>query len=483
MPLAVNDRSDEITALASQWPILEALMGGTPAMRAAGDKVLPKFPAEEIEAFNARVRTATLFPAYRRTVAVMAGKPFSKPATLSDDTPSDIATWCDDIDREGVNLHTFAAEMMAEALAYGLAGILVEAPKPISGATGVPTKAEQALAGIRPYWVRVLHGQILGFRIARVDGKAILTQLRIKETAQVPDGDFGDKRVERVRVLTPGAWEVWEKSDALVDGRAAWTTVERGVSGLQVIPFVPLYGSRLSYMLGETPLLDLAYLNVKHWQSQSDQDTILHVARVPILLATGFDEHDAIAIGASAAVKTTSAAAKLEWVEHTGAAIGAGANSLDALEQQMIQAGAELLVKKPGARSATESSNDAEANKSDLQRITEGFENSLDQGLQFMADYAQLGTSGNVTLYKDFGATLLSDASAQLILALEQGGVISTKTAILELQRRGTLSGDIDPEEEAEEVAEQGPPLGTITAPPAEPPPEPIEGADLQQAA
>jgi hypothetical protein len=49
------------------------------------------------------------------------------------------------------------------------------------------------------------------------------------------------------------------------------------------IPFVPLYGTRLAFMMGISPLRDVAYLNVKHWQSQSDQDTILHVARVPIL--------------------------------------------------------------------------------------------------------------------------------------------------------------------------------------------------------
>jgi hypothetical protein len=70
----------------------------------------------------------------------------------------------------------------------------------------------------------------------------------------------------------------------------------------------------------------------------------------------------------------------------------------------MIQAGAELLVKKPGQRTATESANDAEANKCDLQRIVEDFEDSLDQALQMMADYAKLGKGGNVTLFKDFGA-------------------------------------------------------------------------------
>jgi maltooligosyltrehalose synthase len=83
--------------------------------------------------------------------------------------------------------------------------------------------------------------------------------------------------------------------------------------------------------------------------------------------------------------------ADMKFVEHTGKAIEAGAKSLSDLEDQMIQAGAELLVKQPGHRTATESANDAEANKCDLQRIVEDFEDSLDQALQMMADYAKLG--------------------------------------------------------------------------------------------
>lgn len=38
---------------------------------------------------------------------------------------------------------------------------------------------------------------------------------------------------------------------------------------------------------GKPPLIELAHLNVKHWQSQSDQDNILHVIRVPILVRIG----------------------------------------------------------------------------------------------------------------------------------------------------------------------------------------------------
>jgi hypothetical protein len=478
MPATVEAKVDTvsgaISALQPEWTMLEALMGGTSAMRAVGTALLPQWPGEADDSYKTRKDTATLFPAFRRTVSVMAGKPFSKQAVLDDGTPAQIKAWAEDIDREGVSLHVFAAEMLTESIAFGLCGILVEAPKPTLSAGKVATKAEQDAAGIRPYFVRVKHNQIRGYRVEVINGARKLTQLRIAECVTVADGQFGEAQIEQIRVLEPGSWQVWRKE------KDTWTVWEEGASGLEYIPFVPCYGTRLAFMMGISPLRDLAYLNVKHWQSQSDQDTILHVARVPILAISGGDDDTSITVGAASAVKLPMGA-ELKFVEHTGAAIEAGAKSLSDLEDQMIQSGAELLVKQPGQRTATESSNDAEANKSELQRIVEDFEDSLDQALQMMADYAKLGKGGNVTLFKDFGAATLSDASAQLIVTLEQGGVISTATAIAELQRRGTLSPDIEAEAEAEAVASQGPALGAMTSGEGDGAPPP-EGAQAQAA-
>jgi hypothetical protein len=463
MAAAVNDRSAAAEAMAADWPMTEALMKGTRAMRAAKDTMLPKFPSEEQPSYDARLAAATLFPAFRRTVSVMAGKPFAKALTQSEDAPPDIIAWSDDIDREGINLHAFAAEMLAEALAHGLCGILVEAPKPIATGPRPVTKADEKQAGVRPYFVRVMHGQILGWRVEIVDGARQLGQLRILESVTQPDGEFGEKTVERVRVLEPGTWRVFEKSETVgADGKHQWIEIESGVSGLPVIPFVPLYGRRIGFMQGASPLLDLAFLNVKHWQSQSDQDTILHVARVPILAMIGAETETTLTVGAASAVKLPQGA-DLKFVEHTGKAIEAGAKALADLEQQMIQAGAELLVKRPGDRSATESANDAEANKSDLQRIVEGFEDALDQAMQFMADYARLGSGGSVSLFKDFGAATLSEASGQLVLSMQTSGLISKETAIAELKRRGELAAEIDAADEADKVEAEGPALGTMT--------------------
>lgn len=460
--------------MAADWAMLQDLMTGTRAMREAGEAHMPRWPAEDPDEYAARLGTATLFPGFKRTAKVMKAKPFSRPLTFSDATPLEIkgreanpkadppqeaiAGWADDIDLQGVNLHTFAAEMLLEALAYGLAGILVEAPQKDAGVQR--TVAQEKAEGVRPYFVRVLHQQILGWKVYHPKkGVPQLTQLRLAETGTVDDGEWGEKPVKRVRVLRPGSWEIWEQPD---EG-GQFVKSDGGPTDLKRIPFVPIYGTRLAFMMGQSPLLDLAYLNVKHWQSQSDQDRILHVARVPVLFARGFQDDDDIKIGAANAIKTTAEKAELKWVEHTGAAIDAGKDSLADLEEQMIQAGAELLVKKPGTRTATETAGDAEANKSELQTIAEGLEDSLDQALQLMAELGGLKSGGNVTLYKDFGAATLGQASAQLVLSMQQSGLISKPTAINEMKRRGELAAEVDAAVEEGRVEAEGGGLGTIT--------------------
>lgn len=467
MTAKVDDRSSAALALGQEWPMLEALNGGTYTMRRAGEKLLPRWPAEDLDAYKARLATATLFPAYRRTVSVMVGKPFAKELTWSDDADPDILKWADDIDREGVSLHVFAAEMFEESF-FGLAGILVEAPRPVATTGAVATVQDQKAAGVRPYFVRVKHNQILGWRTEARDGARVLTQLRILECETVPDGAFGEAEIEQVRVLEPGSWTTYRK-----DARGHWLLHLSGTTDLPVIPFVPLYGRRRGFMDGVAPLIDLAYLNVEHWQSKSDQQTILHAARVPILFGKGFPAGSSVVVSASTATLAEHVEADLKWVEHTGKSIEAGASSLRDLENEMIQSGAELLVKKPGTRTATESANDAEGNKSDLQRMVENLEDALNLAISYLGAYAKKSVTGTVQLFKDFGATSLDGASALLIKDLAVANIISKETAISELQRRGELAPEVDAATEAERIEEQGPDLGDIVVDPLKPKPAP----------
>jgi hypothetical protein len=459
--LRVQDRSAAVEAMATQWGIVDALLGGTPAMRKAGQKWLPKFPAEDDRAYDKRLNVSTLYPAFRRTLTVMAGKPFSKALTIGEDVPTSVRKLTENIDQRGRNLHTFAHRIGREALAYGICGVLTDYPK----TPGTATLADVRAAGARPYAVFYKHDQILGWQATASGGAMVMTQLRLAEQAEKPDGPYGTVTVDRVRVLVPGGWELHED----VAGDGEFVKIDEGATSLQRIPFTPFYGEQVDFMVGRSPLLDLAYLCVKHWQSQSDQDNITHVARVPILFGRGMDEKSQIVVGSADAVKSTNPQADLKFVEHTGAAIGAGRQSLIDLDQQMVQTGAELLVVKPGQRSATEANNDAEANKSDLQVIGEGWEDSIDQVLQDMAEFSAEPEGGHVALFKDFGAATLTDASAQLVLAMQQGGLITKQTAIREQQRRGMLAADLDAEAEIEAASQEGPALGSMGGDPDDP--------------
>lgn len=426
--------------MAANWSLIQALLGGTSAMRAAGKDYMPQWPNEDPKAYDNRLKTATLFPAFARTVEVLAAKPFSKPVTFGDDMPAKIKAWCEDIDLEGRNLHSFAAATFYDALAAGIVGILVDFP-PVDPEQ-VKTQAAEAKIGARPYFVPVTVDRILGWKDERLNGVRTLTQLRLLETAVEDDGRFHEVEIEQVRVLEPGRWEIWRKKK--VDGnKEEWALHDEGQTTLQKIAFVPFYGKRTDFMIGVPPLLELAHMNVEHWQSKSDQQTILHVARVPILFGKKLDVDEQgnvkLVVGGSAAVTSDDPEGDLRYVEHTGKAIEAGRASLQDLEHMMRQVGAELLVIKPGNTTIKQTEADNEPAMCTLQRMAEDQEDALDAALQLMAEWVGEQTGGHVTLYKDFGVTSLSEASLELLREMNVDGTLSDETLFEETQRRGVI--------------------------------------------
>lgn len=456
MPLQVNERDPRMDRMAATWPKLEALKGGTPAMRKANKAYLPPQPKEDAEDYAYRLATSTLFPAFMRTSGVMAGKPFSKELTLNK-VPSAVEQLLSDVDGQGRSLHAFASDVFADCgIEFGFGGILVDFTKTEED---VKTVADEKRAGLRPYWVHIKKDQILGYKAENRDGTMVLTQLRLSEVKEEPDGEYGTTFVDMVRVLYPDRWELWR---AAADGKN-WVLDSDGKMSIGVIPFVPLYGVRLGFMEGVSPLLDLADLNIKHWQQQSDQDDSTRFARKRMVAFTGITSADEMTVASNYAIQLPPNA-DVKVVQGSAESVTVGRTELTALEQQMIQTGAELLVALPGQRTATEASNDAEANKSMLQSIVENFEDALDAALQLTADWLGAGEGGTVSLFKDFAAATLTDASAQIVLSMNMNGLITKQTALLEMQRRGILTPDLDVKTEVGLAEDDAPDLGAKTS-------------------
>lgn len=441
----VRRPTKHVRVLREQWVLINALLGGTPAMRKARQKFLPQWPMEDDGAYKTRLGQATLFPAFARTIEVMSGKPMQREVALKN-VPKQMEEWLGNCDLNGANLHTFAAYALQQTLAYGFCGAIVDYPV----VSGAKTRADEQAQGARPYFTFIEPLHILGWQCAQQNGTQYLTQLRLLETVARDDGQFGETSVEQVRVWYPDHWETYQEDP---NKRSDWALVAEGRNTLNRIPFVPFYGKRKGFMQSVSPLMELAYLNVEHWQSSSDQQNITHIARVPLLVMEGGDETTQVTMSAQQAVRIPTGTS-LKFVEHTGSAIAAGVDSIDSLEDRMRLAGAELVMLRPGTRTVMQASSDAEANSSTLHRIVEVFEDSLDECLVLMGAWVGIGREavGNCELYKDFGLVALSDTSAATLLQMSTAGKLSDETLFDEFKRRGMISADADWEAEQERI-------------------------------
>ena len=437
-----------------------ALMRGTTAMRAARTAYLPREPAESAEAYEVRLNRSFLFNGFGKTVKDMAGKVFAKPIILSEDMPDTAREYAENIDLAGNNLDVFAHAVFVDALVDGVSYILVDMPPPVSGADGEPVErlSRADAAGRRPWAVHVRASQVLGWQTETVNGATILTQFRFKESVSEQTGEFEESLVEQIRVLSRSAdgasWATYRKSD-----KGEWLQVDGGPITIGEIAVTAAYTNAAGFFHGLPPLSYLAEVNLSHWQSQSDQKNILHVARVPILFGAGFNQREPITISAARMVTASDPNAKMTYVEHSGAAIESGRSDLKDLEMQIQALGLDLLKPGPGAQSATSAVLDSDRHNSPLAMMALALKDSLEGMFGFFAMYDGLARDtqgGSLTVNTDYGASWLDGQDVPGLMLAVDKKIITRRTALSEMKRRGIVSDAVDVDAEIDAALSEG---------------------------
>lgn len=477
-----------VDAMRARWKLPVALRAGTDGMRAMGTAYLPANAGESDAAYQTRLRRSFLFAAYDDAVSHIASKPFARSVTLGDDTPDAMRDWERDVDLEGTSLTTFAKACLDEAIHLGITHALVDYP----ATGGGMSRAQEKAAGLRPFLVHLSARAVLGWRTKRWNGREVLTHLRYEETATVPDGDFGEVTRERIRVFDrdlPGErrdaaarrlrndqgetrWRLFEKN-----AEGEFVEIESGTVSVNEIPLRTFYVRRTGSLCGAPALERLAWKNLEHWQSSSDQRHILHVARVPFLFGSGIQPDELkdetgkpIAIGPNRIITAQDQHAQLGFVEHTGASIEAGRTDIRDIEDQMTALGMKPLLSRPGDPTATGEAIDHAESTSDLRswvRDIEGFLASLfDLGARWIGE----AEGAAVDVFDDFAVSLQSETEIAALQTDVREGRLSRASYLRELVRRGVLSESFDAladdaQRQAERAAE--PPAPTPQPQPA----------------
>jgi hypothetical protein len=394
----------------------------------------------------------------------MVGRPFEHPITLGNDVPPKIEASMENVDLQGRDLDSFARDVLAHALRDGISWILVDYPILPEGATAADE------APLRPYWVEIPLENMIAYRTATVDGRPKVVHTRWYECHEIQVDLWETREVRRIRVWEPGLVQLWEQQQAQGQTDQRWVLVAESTISLEEVPIVPIYGARTGFWTAEPPLLDMAWLNVQHWQSMSDQRNILHVARVPLLAADEDVRADPQAPVAAKANGIITGFKGLKFVEHTGAAIGAGKQDLDDLEAKMRKVAGEFAAGQV-ERTATESGIEAGEHTSWLRRIVENFEDALEECLRLSAVWIGLSEGGSLTVTSDWDEERMAADLLTALTAARTSGGLSQEAYSWNLQQGGLLPPERTVEQEVEAIQTEGPKPMPRGVPPTKPQP------------
>lgn len=433
----VNDPNAAWRNQEPHWVLIEDLIGGTYELRRRHRRYLPQEPRELDESYDNRLARSVCPPYYQRLERMLAGMLTRKPVRLRD--VSDIVReQLFDVDLQGNDLNVWCYEAARKMVRYGHIGVLVDAPS--AGELG------------RPYWVTYSPREILGWRVELVNGAQKLMQLRLLEKVILPDGDYGEKEVEQVRVLTPGAFEIHR-----LNKKGNFEVVESGTTTMDHIPFSIAYSNRVNFMESRPPLEDIANLNLKAYQVQSDLDNQLHISAVPMLAFYGFPQSaEEVSAGPGEAI-SFPAEGRAEYIAPPSDAFDSQFRRLDQLAQQINELGlSAVLGQKLSAETAESKRIDRSQGDSTMMVIAQNMQDLIDNCLAHHAHYLNIPETGSSFVNRDFLGSRLDPQEIQALLQLYTAGTITQKTLLDQLYEGEVLGDEFDVEEELESTQAGG---------------------------
>ena len=421
--------------MTKSWEIMKAVTYGTEYLRDNSEAFLPLEPREDYDAYLSRVNRSVFSPYTQRLVRAATGLILRKPITVLGD-PYWTDVFVKDVDGCGSDLDEYARRLLICALTYGHSNTLVDFPAP----TGARSLAEERNQNRRPYWIEVDPANIHGWRLDREVNYGKLIQVRIAEQAVVPEGDFGEKVFDQIRVIEPGQYKIFRKKETTKDmytqdesfagnfdspaNEKDYELVESGEFSLGEIPLVTVYAGKTDTMTSKPPLLDIAYLNLAHFQRQADLIHSLHVASQPLLVMEGWDDQTKdMAISVNYAM-ATQPGNKVYYVEPAASVFEAQAAEIQELQLQMATLGISTLSQqKFVAESADARRLDRVDTNSMLSMVSLDLEQKVQKAFNLSADYLGLEPP-EIKISRDFDIDRLIGQDITALTSLFDQNVI-----------------------------------------------------------
>lgn len=456
--------------MAPRWSLVNDVRESTPAFRTKAQTYLPRFEAETLKDWWARVLMTFAQDHYGTTLTEHVGLVMAEPPALGTDVPKVLGDLAEDIDGEGNHLTVFAHDAFEDALHLGHCVLITDYPD----TTGITTHKDERGAQIRPYVQKYAASDVLSWQYVAVGGVRTLVRIVVRERSSETDGAFGIKETIRYRELRQdvtydettkraiglGAitWRAWEKVGDDIVERGDGFVRGKGGASLRRLPVRIVYGGeRLGPLHTKPSLIGLAYSNVEETQVKSDYASVMHKTNVPTPIFIGRN------MGSESAGKPVQMGQGIDiplggdakMLEPAGTAIEETRLRLQDIRADMRRQGASTAADEGGkTMTATEAAQYAKSRNAKLARAAQSLQDALEGVLADMAEFLGLPqatptkSGGSVKIHQDFASAPIDwRLFAALVTMWQDGGL--TLEEIRSVAKTGELPETFDPADKA----------------------------------
>jgi len=441
----IDNKSNKFEQISRKRTKLNDIRQGQDQIHNRKTSYLPQNEGETDDEYLKRLSMSVFRELTNEQITILSSKPF-KQSVLLETENSFISSLNNNFDGFGTTCTQFSKSFFEESLWDSQAHVFIDFPVSQKDSAGNFTSIKKG----RPTAVVLDNDNILNARM--VDG--VLVHLRLLETNTVPDSSgFDEVELKSVRIYNRTENNVTFSVFSQMEEDGDFMPVVQNESfSLNYIPLISLYPNGKPRTPFDPKLIfePMANMNIRHYQSYSEQSWALRFNRIPILFGKALENKDGLVIGAGRAVISDDPQADLKIVEAgTGNAMKLGQDDVDNAELAIEKMGFEMISRKSGSKTATESNNDVDNTNSLLGCYALALQEALNKIIIVMLDWHDsLDADFSINVQTDFTVDF-SDEDLRTLREARAMGEISQESYLRELKLRKVLSEHFDIEKDA----------------------------------
>jgi Domain of unknown function (DUF4055) len=418
-----------------------AFEGGR-AIKAAGERYLPKLKSQEPADYRAYLDRALFFSITAKTIAALVGLVMMR-------TP--IVKASDGMDayfkeNQGSQFLEICSTTMQEVLLMGGYGIYIDAPQ----------------SGGDPEIVRYVRESIINWRVDSI-GNPTLVVLKEGIYQQKTDDEYEFELVTQYRKLYLGA-DGFYHVQVFNEKKEAGPVITPTVAGqmLRYIPFYLINPLGVSMDVHKPPVIDIVDLNISHYRTSADLEHGRHFTGLPTPVVTGVEGGTDLYIGSQAAWILPNPDAEASYLEFTGQGLQSLEKAMTEKQSQMASMSARLIDNsKRGSEAAETVKLRYMSETASLITVVRSVEEGMNKVYSVIAEMKG-EPKPEIDINKEFMEGKMSAADLTAIVTAYLEGGISKDTLIYNLRKGDVISRTQADDDEKKEI--KRPPVDTGSA-------------------